>query len=338
LPLLHRTQDAVLQAIERVRQLLPFPLLGFDTDNGSEFLNELLFAYCDREQITFTRGRTANKNDQCYVEQKNGSVVRHLVGYDRFEGEQAYRQLAELYRAVRLYVNFFQPSLKLLDKERDGGRVRRRYRPAQTPFQRVLAAAALTAEMHERLTALYQALDPVRLLRQIRLLQDALWRHAVFYRSRDATAGTTGQAGEPVRFDGRACGLSASTITEQEAPVAAHDGQTTRGRRKPLGPRTYRTRVDPFAAVEQELVAWLTARPERTAKELLAELQAQYPGQYADHLLRTLQRRVRAWRVDLILAFDTEWLADDPLAAAVALASAPVTVAQEALAAAATGC
>lgn len=82
--------------------------------------------YCKREQITFTRGRTAHKNDQCYVEQKNGLVVRHLVGYDRFAGEQAYRQLAELYRAVRLYVNFFQPSLKLLGKERDGGRVRRR--------------------------------------------------------------------------------------------------------------------------------------------------------------------------------------------------------------------
>src|SRR5215207_6332319 len=152
LPLLHRTQEAVVQAVERARQLLPFPLLGFDTDNGSEFLNEQLLDYCAREAITFTCGRTANKNDQCYVEQKNGSVVRHLVGYDRFEGERGYRQLAELYRAVRLYVNFVQPSLKLLDKERDGGRVRRRYGPAQTPFQLVLAAEVLPTEMQERLT------------------------------------------------------------------------------------------------------------------------------------------------------------------------------------------
>src|SRR4051794_7883935 len=225
LPLLHRTQEAVVQAVARARQLLPFPLLGFDTDNGSEFLNELLFAYCAQEQITFTRGRTANKNDQCYVEQKNGSVVRHLVGYDRFEGEHAYRQLAELYRAVRLYVNFFQPSLKLLDKERDGGRVRRRYGPAQTPFQRVLAAEVLTTERRERLIALYQALDPVRLLRQIRLLQDALWRHAVFHRSADIARDAATSTKEPVRFDGRACGLDGTSATDPEPPVAAHAWQ-----------------------------------------------------------------------------------------------------------------
>ena len=182
----------------RPRQLLPFPLLGFDTDNGSEFLNAQLFAYCAQEQITFTRGRTANKNDQCFVEQKNGSVVRQLVGYERFEGERAYRQLAELYRAVRLYVNFFQPSLKLLTKQREGGHVRRTYGPARTPFQRVLATDVLPDETRERLTALYQALDPVRLLRQIRVLQDALGRHAVFGRTgRPRRARRRAQRGGP---------------------------------------------------------------------------------------------------------------------------------------------
>ena len=108
---------------------VPVALLGIDTDNGGEFINEELLAYCTTEQLTFTRGRVANKNDQCYVEQKNGSVVRQLVGYDRFEGERAYRQLAELYRAVRLYVNFFQPSMKLRTKTRTGSRVRRTYGP-----------------------------------------------------------------------------------------------------------------------------------------------------------------------------------------------------------------
>ena len=103
LPLLHRTQHAVLQGLTRVRQLLPFPLLGFDTDNGGEFLNAELLSYCEQEEITFTRGRPYTSNDQCFVEQKNGSIVRQLVGYDRFEGERAYRQLAELYRAVRPY-------------------------------------------------------------------------------------------------------------------------------------------------------------------------------------------------------------------------------------------
>ncbi len=126
LALLHRSQHTVIQGIDRLRTLLPVPLLGLDTDNGTEFLNTDLLDYCTREEITFTRGRVAKKNDQCFVEQKNGAIVRQLVGYDRFEGEQAYRQLAELYRAVRLYVNFFQPSMKLRVKEREGGKLRRR--------------------------------------------------------------------------------------------------------------------------------------------------------------------------------------------------------------------
>lgn len=117
-----RSQDQVLQAFRRARRLLPFPLLGLDTDNGGEFLNHELLAYCAEEHITFTRGRAYRKNDQCYVEQKNGAVVRQFVGYDRFEGERAYRQLVELYRALRLYVNFFQPSMKLQEKQRDGAR------------------------------------------------------------------------------------------------------------------------------------------------------------------------------------------------------------------------
>ncbi len=178
LPLLYRSQHAVIQAIDRARLLLPMPLLGLDTDNGSEFLNVELLAYCEREQITFTRGRVAKKNDQCYVEQKNGAIVQQLVGYDRFEGEHAYQQLAELYRAVRLYVNFFQPSMKLRLKQREGGRLLRRYDPARTPFQRLLAAGVVNTADRVRLTTIAQALDPVQLLRQIEQLQDALWRHA----------------------------------------------------------------------------------------------------------------------------------------------------------------
>ena len=150
------------------------------------------------------------------MEQKNGSVVRQLVGYDRFEGERAYRQLAELYRAVRLYVNFFQPSLKLLTKQREGGHVRRTYGPARTPFQRVLATDVLTDATRERLSALYQALDPVRLLRQIGLLQDALWRQAVFGRTGRPLATAAASTSEAVRFDGHACGLDGVTEAEPD--------------------------------------------------------------------------------------------------------------------------
>ena len=120
LPLLHRSQEAVLAAFQRARTLFPFPILGIDTDNGGEFINEAMIAYCEQEQISFTRGRPNLKNDQCFVEQKNGAMVRQVVGYDRFVGEHAYRQLSELYRALRLYVNCFQPSMKLLSKQRGG--------------------------------------------------------------------------------------------------------------------------------------------------------------------------------------------------------------------------
>lgn len=178
-PLRLRSQQTVIQALERARQLLPFPLLGVDTDNGTEFINDGLIVYCADAEITFTRGRTGKKNDQCFVEQKNGAVVRQIVGYDRFEGERAYQQLAELYRAVRLYVNLFQPSVKLQAKTRDGARTTRRYDQAQTPLQRVVASGVLTADQQTYLEQVFATLDPVHLLRQISLLQDALWRYAI---------------------------------------------------------------------------------------------------------------------------------------------------------------
>ena len=113
----YRDQDTVLKSLEIARRRLPFPLLGLDTDNGSEFLNYALVAYCERESITFTRSRAYKKNDQCYVEQKNGSVVRRFVGYERFEGLTPCQVLSRLYQVLRLYVNFFQPSMKLISKK-----------------------------------------------------------------------------------------------------------------------------------------------------------------------------------------------------------------------------
>ncbi len=146
LPLLHRSQEAVLAALQRARTLFPFPILGIDTDNGGEFINEVLIAYCEQAHISFTRGRPYLKNDQCFVEQKNGAIVRQVVGFDRFVGEHAYRQLTELYRALRLYVNCFQPSMKLLTKQRDGKKVRYVYDPAKTPLQRLFLSGVLPAQ------------------------------------------------------------------------------------------------------------------------------------------------------------------------------------------------
>ena len=158
--LLYRSQDQMLQGLTRARQRIPFPVLGSDTDNGGECINTDLVAYCDQEQITFTRSRPYQKNDQCFVEQKNGAVVRQFVGYDRFEGEPAYRQRVERYRALRLYVNFFQPSMKLKEKRREGTHVRRSYAPAQTPFERLCATTVVPEERHARLDAIFPARDP----------------------------------------------------------------------------------------------------------------------------------------------------------------------------------
>jgi hypothetical protein len=161
LPLLHRGQETILAALKRARQLLPFPLLGIDTDNGGEFINVELAAYCEQEHLTFTRGRPRKSNDQCFVEQKNGAIVRQVVGYDRFVGELAYRQLIELYRALRLYVNCFQPSMKLQTKQREGSRVRRTYDQAKTPLARLIASGVLSDEQQQELLRVAQTLDPL---------------------------------------------------------------------------------------------------------------------------------------------------------------------------------
>lgn len=315
LALPHRGQDAVIQALINARRLLPFPLLGVDTDNGSEFINAAMLAYCAETETTFTRGRVAHSNDQCFVEQKNGSIVRQLVGYDRFVGEPAYRQLAELYRAVRLYVNFFQPSVKLRAKQREGSRVRRVYDVARTPFQRVVASGVLAAAVTERLETIAQTLDPVRLLRQIQTLQDALWRHAILPPSAMAAQPTITDA---VRFDMHACGGTETdgVPTGTRAGISGTDPLRRRYRRSPrsLGPRTYRTRPDPFAAVWDEIRAELASQPERTAKAAFQALQARYPGQYPDVQLRTLQRHVQVWRASVLIAFDDQWMRDDVLA------------------------
>ncbi len=317
-PLRHRAPHDVIDALDHLRQVLPVPLLGLDTDNGGEFITNDLLAYCEREHITFTRGRVAHSNDQCYVEQKNGCIVRQLVGYDRFEGEPAYRQLTELYRAVRLYVNVFQPSMKLRGKERDGGRVRKRYDAAQTPCRRLLASGVLSADGQVRLQTIAATLDPVALLGQISQLQAALWQHAVFRQPVTPlpASRTTEDVAAAVRFEAAACGLTGAPAPGSGSPPAGAALPRPRKyhrSRKPKGPRLYRTRVDPFAEVREELEAWLIAHPGGTAKALFQELQRRYPGRFPDVQLRTLQRRVAEWRARAVLTFDDGWLAEERL-------------------------
>ena len=160
---LHRSQQLVFQAILHMRQRLPFPLLGLDSDNGGEFINDILYRYCLDEQITFTRSRPYKKNDQAHVEQKNWSVVRHVIGYDRFESPEELELLNSIYADLRLYVNFFQPVLKLIGKEQVGKKTVKRYDVAATPYQRVLKSEQVDLAVKARLCHQYLQLNPVRL-------------------------------------------------------------------------------------------------------------------------------------------------------------------------------
>lgn len=165
----------VAAGIQAVRRRLPIPLAGLDSDNGSEFINRVLYYYCWREGIVFTRGRAWKKNDSALVEQKNGAIIRHLVGYDRFASQRAYAQLARVYALARLHVNFFQPVEKLVTKHRTGAHVRRVFDRAQTPYQRLCAAGVLTAEKRTELDTLYRSLNPLQLQRDLEGALDRLW-------------------------------------------------------------------------------------------------------------------------------------------------------------------
>jgi hypothetical protein len=174
----NKAQVWVFEELKRIRAELPFDLLGLDSDNGSEFINGHLQRYCEQEGITFTRGRVYRKNDSCYIEQKNWSVVRQHTGHLRYDTDAELQVLRELYTHLRLLVNFFQPVMKLVDKTREGAKVRKRYDQARTPYQRVLASSDVLPAAKGRLTTQYETLNPAELRRQIGRCQDELLRLA----------------------------------------------------------------------------------------------------------------------------------------------------------------
>ena len=182
---INKAQVWVFAALQEIRGRLPFVLLGIDSDNGSEFINGHLLRYTRQEHITFTRGRAGKKNDGCFVEQKNYSVVRRAVGYARYEGSAHLRLLNELYAQLRLYTNFFQPVMKLISKERTGAKVKKTYDRARTPYQRLANSSALNKQAKQQLHAQYLSLNPAELKRSISQLQARLLKLAV--RQRAAT-------------------------------------------------------------------------------------------------------------------------------------------------------
>ena len=276
-----REQALIVEAITGLRPRLPFPLLGLDTDNDSAFMNDTLWDYCQKQGIVLTRSRAYRKNDQAWVEQKNGAIVRKLIGYGRLEGLSETAALRRLYEASRLYINFFQPSFKLKSKTREGARVHKKYELPQTPYRRLLLRDDVSSEIKQALNRQMEPLDPVLLLKSIREAQDMLM------------ALSSDRTPETAAPDASAFVKSLATAWRSGEVRPTHRQETKPGQR-------WRTRPDPFAAVWPVLLGWLEERPDIEAKAMLQRLQASGFGEFPDGQLRTLQRRVRVWRKQIV--------------------------------------
>lgn len=172
----NKAQTWVVGALEEILDDFPFPILGIHSDSGGEFINVPLVKLCDDRDLAFTRSRPGRKNDNAYVEQKNWSIVRRAVGYGRHEDDEDL--LNELYRVLRLYTNFFMPTMKCVARTRRGSRTTRHYDRPQTPYQRVVASPWVAAAKKARLHTIYATLNPVALKKEITRLQGILIRRA----------------------------------------------------------------------------------------------------------------------------------------------------------------
>ena len=229
-----RNQSLVVEALTVAEDDLPFAMLGIDTDNDSAFMNQTVFDYCKDKGLEQTRSRAYKKNDQAWVEQKNGAIVRRLVGYGRLSGLAATHALAQLYAASRLYTNFFQPSFKLKAKTRDGARVSKKYYAPATPCDRLLASTAVSQSVKSGLREQFDGLDPVLLLRDIRLAQEVLSEMAA-RGPHDATASTPEAPGVSAYLESLAIAWKAGEVRPTH-------------RKKPTEARWWKTRADPFGA------------------------------------------------------------------------------------------
>ncbi len=283
-PMPMRNQSLVVQALDAAASNIPFPMLGIDTDNDSAFINQTIVDYCNEHGLAQTRSRPYRKNDQAWVEQKNGAVVRKLVGYDRLAGLGATRVMAKLYSTSRLYLNYFQPSFKLKSKKRDGARVEKRYHSPATPCERLIDSPHACDAVKKRLEEERDALDPVALLRNVRVAQQELNEMA----SRSATGRR--DVGAPVDINTFLSSLATAWENGEVRPTH---------RAKAAAPRWWRTRKDPLAEIWPAFEQWLLEDPTLTAKELLERLLSSSPDTAINRgQLRTLQRRAKKWRAD----------------------------------------
>ncbi|WP_432785272.1 transposase [Cyanobium sp. BSA11S] len=302
LPILVRDGAVVLTALQLIRRQLPFPLRGIDADNDPVFMNSLMEAWCDRpgHQIVLTRSRAYQSNDQAWVEQKNGILVRRVVGYQRLEGLEAAQVLGELYGALRLFTNLFQPSFKLKSSERDGGRIKRQHHPPRTPLQRLLASGVLSEETAEPWRELRRRSDPVALLATIRRCQGQL---AVLASAEEGSALQASRTERDLAAENRSLEVFLGGLQDL--------WQNNQPRRRKPKPRIgKRNRPDPFEPDVERIEQWLQAEPQLRAKTLLERLIDHNPERYSPRHLRTLQRRLRGYRL--------QWIENEMAALAVA--------------------
>jgi len=277
----YRNQVFVLEHVERVRSALPFPLRGLDCDNDTAFMNEMVFDFCKSTGIELTRSRVYKKNDQAWVEQKNGSIVRRLVGYGKLRGLEATATLSSFYKVSRLYINYFQPSFKLKSKTRHGARVTKHYETPLTPLERVLHSPSVPEVTKQRLREQFLLLDPVDLLRRMRESQRRL--------AECSTAGGFEEGNQHLAVPIADFMASLGTLWQDGEARPTHQKVTSKR-------RYWRSRTDPFEHTWTKIQMWLETEPGITAKQLQDRLIEMAPMMYSGAQLRTLQRRVKVWR------------------------------------------
>lgn len=327
-PLVVRESGLVVETLERIRVGLPFALRALDVDNGSEFVNDRLIEYCLGRGIELTRSRAYRKNDQAWIEQKNGAVVRKLLGYRRFEGLATAQVMARLYGAARLFVNFFQPSFKLGEKHRDGVQVSKRYHPPQTPCERLLQAQGLPQAAKVKLREVAEALDPLKLLEEMRAMQAQLVAIA------EGEKPSTLPPADP-DLAGFLAGLSTAWRAGEVRPTFCVEAKPRYLRSLERVARPERVPVSKAAAVSSDppapsplsdialphrpeliyaargeakvhalTMVWpiicrrLEGSPNINCRQLFEELCSQFPGRFSRWQYKRLARHVKVWRED----------------------------------------
>ena len=319
-PLVVRESNLVVETLERVRIGLPFALRALDVDNGTEFVNDRLIEYCLSRGIELTRSRPYRKNDQAWIEQKNGAVVRKLLGYRRFAGIAAAQTITRLYGASRLFVNFFQPSFKLAAKHREGAQVSKRYHPPQTPCERLLLAESMPEAAQLKLREIANTLDPLKLLEEMRAMQAHLTTLA---------DGETPPSGtdEPPDLAAFVASLSSAWRAGEVRPTfsAAAKPRYLRSlqhvARDKVPAMLAAPPTPPAPAVKPErpplvyagpgkgsfhalAMVWplacrrLEGCPNINSSHLFEELCLQFPGRFNQCQRKTLSKRVKIWRDD----------------------------------------